>query len=77
MLLEVVRVMAWCAWPALRVVRAVWDLWVDVLMWAVGGAGGRRNTALPPVFNPTLLLSASSLAHDIRERKVSNLLNFP
>ncbi|KAK3884588.1 hypothetical protein Pcinc_011144 [Petrolisthes cinctipes] len=71
MLVEVAKVVAWCVWPALRVVRGTWDLWVSVVMWVV--AGWRRKSVLPPVFNPTLLLPASSLAHDIRERKMSSV----
>lgn len=55
-------------WPLLQALRWLWDAWVTVVFVLV--AGWRRKIALPPVFNPVLLLSASQLAHDIRERKV-------
>ncbi|XP_071540461.1 fatty-acid amide hydrolase 2-B-like isoform X2 [Panulirus ornatus] len=58
-------------WPLLQVVRWAWDMWVSVVFFVA--VGWRRKSVLPPVFNPALLLSASELAHNIRERKMSSV----
>ncbi|KAK8384835.1 hypothetical protein O3P69_014416 [Scylla paramamosain] len=71
MLRSVLMAVLQVAWPLLQVVRWLWDAWVTVLFVVV--AGWRRKISLPPVFNPVLLLSASQLAHDIRERKLTSL----
>lgn len=58
-------------WPLLQALRWLWDAWVTAVFMLV--MGWRRKIALPPVFNPVLLRSASQLAQDIRERKLTSL----
>ncbi|KAG7159630.1 Fatty-acid amide hydrolase 2-B-like, partial [Homarus americanus] len=61
----------WAFRPVLWMVRWMWDEWVSTIFTLV--VGWRRKSLLPPVFNPILLLSASELADNIRERKVSSV----
>ncbi|KAB7494953.1 Fatty-acid amide hydrolase 2-A [Armadillidium nasatum] len=58
-------------WPILVIVRRVWDFWVSVLFRLT--VGMRRRSALPPVFNPLLLLPATVLAENIRQRKMTSV----
>ncbi|XP_063596990.1 fatty-acid amide hydrolase 2-B-like [Penaeus indicus] len=64
-------VVSWVIRPMLRTVRRAWDLWVSFVFFV--WMGWRRKSSLPPVFNPILLLSATELAQNIRERKMSSV----
>ena len=65
----VTTVLLWVCWPMLIIARTLWDNFITLVFWLA--CSWRKTTALPPVFNPVLLLPASQLAFNIRTRKVS------
>uniref|UniRef100_A0A2P2I5R6 Fatty-acid amide hydrolase 2-B-like n=1 Tax=Hirondellea gigas TaxID=1518452 RepID=A0A2P2I5R6_9CRUS len=67
---RIVALLLLIVWPGLRLLRVLYDRVVhfvfSVFFWF------KKKTPLPPVFNPTLLLSATHLARAIRERKMTS-----
>jgi len=59
--------------PIVIRVRRLWISWNHGLLRAFFRVFVQAPSPLPPVFNPVLLLSATSLAREIRQRKVSSL----
>ncbi|CAL4087350.1 unnamed protein product [Meganyctiphanes norvegica] len=57
--------------PMLRLFRSGYDISVSLLFMMF--MSWRRRTSLPPVFNPILLQSATELARNIRDRKVTSV----